>query len=149
MIPGHPIKRFSPFFHPKSLLTFRLFCMCMHTHSSSPPPTQATTALQIPLALPPHTSWPCATTTAPPSINSKSIFCGKPCQNRHAFEIFRFFVHWACTHTTCTTCPLCHHLGQLLACLFAPLCTLACPHSTFCPPPPHPSPPFHTPSSRL
>ncbi len=45
-------------------------------------------------------------------IDSKSIFCGKPCQNRHTFENFRFFVHWACTHTTCTTCPLFCHLGR-------------------------------------
>src|SRR5258705_7158181 len=99
----------------------------MCTHSGSPPPTQAAIALQPQLAHPPPISWPCATTTTPPSIDSKSIFCGKPCQNGHAFEIFRFFMHWACTHTTHTTCPLCHHLGQLLACLCAPLCALSAP----------------------
>src|SRR5260221_1254073 len=65
----------------------------------------AAIALQPQLAHPPPISWPCATTTTPPSINSKSIFRSKPCQNRHTFEIFRFFMHWACTHTTCTT----HH----------------------------------------
>src|SRR5258708_33095935 len=82
-------------------------------------------------------------------INSKLIFHGKPCQNRHAFEIFSFFVHWACTHTTCTTHPLCHHLGQLLAHLCTPLCTLVCPQSTLHAPSTHPCALICTPFSGL
>src|SRR5258708_37687176 len=82
-------------------------------------------------------------------IDSKLIFCSKPCQNRHAFENFRFFMHWACTHTTRTTRPLCCHLGRLLVCLCVPLCTLVHPQCTFHAPSTHPCTPFCAPFSRL
>src|SRR6266436_4232383 len=75
-------------------------------------------------------------------IDSKLIFRSKHCQNRHAFENFQLFMHWACTHTTHTTCPLCCHLGQLPACLCTPLHTLACPQCTLHAPSTHPCAPF-------
>src|SRR5258708_14045625 len=74
-------------------LTFRFSCMHVHLFWF-PPPTWAAIALQTHLAHPPPTSWPCATTPTSSSIDSTSIFCGKPCQNRHAFEnspIFTLF----------------------------------------------------------
>src|SRR5258708_29376354 len=48
-------------------------------------------------------------------IDSKSIFCGKPCQNRHAFEIFNLF----------TVGPHLYHLPIMLSPRVT-TCTLLC-----------------------
>ena len=95
----------------------------MCTCSGSPPPTWAATALQIPLALPPHTSWPCATTTTPPSIDSKSIFfVVSPVKTGTHSKIFDF----SCTGPAPT--PPAHYAvawGDYLG-TFAHLCTPLC-----------------------
>src|SRR5258708_19610224 len=86
-------------------------------------------------------------------INSKSIFHSKPCQNRHTFENFRFFMHWACTHYAITWGNYFHafaHLSTPLHALSAP--SMHLPHTLlllfalhFLPLPP--LSPFHSPSS--
>src|SRR5258708_18190789 len=44
---------------------------------------------------------------------------------------FHSLVHWACTHTTHSTRPLLHHLGQLFVHTHAPLCTFCAMLHTF------------------
>ncbi len=46
------------------------------------------------------------------------------------FSNFHSLVHWACTHTTCSTCPPLHCLGRLFAHTHTPLCTFCAPSCT-------------------
>src|SRR5258707_5413640 len=98
-----------------------------------PPPAWAATALQIQLAHPPSPSWPCATTTTPPPIDSKSIFCSKPCQTgmflTFFFFFFFFFLIFSFFHFGPTPAPPSHYpfpSGRYFHPL-APLCAPSCP----------------------
>src|SRR5258706_1406901 len=117
----------------------------MHTCSSSPPPTWAATALQIPLALPPHTSWPCATITTPLQSTLSRFFAVSPVKTGTHSKIFEFSHLGALgmhpyhpLHLPTTPLPgvtTCAHVCTLLCCvhtLLHRLCTLPCCRHTFC-----------------
>src|SRR5258708_24795962 len=67
--------------------------------------------------------------TTPFPIDTKSIFCGKPCQSRHTFEIFDFS-QWAHTHTTHYAVTWGDHLHTFAH----PCAPSAHPPCTFCTP---------------
>src|SRR5258708_3750457 len=107
----------------------------MHTCSGPPPPTWAATALQIPLALPPHTSWPCATITTPPQSTLSRFFAVSPVKTGTHSKIFDF----SCTGPAPTPpAPPTHYAvawGDYLhtfAHLCAPLHTLSAPSVHLC-----------------
>src|SRR5258708_5080925 len=98
-----------------------------------PPTTQAAIALQTHLAYPPPIPWPCATTTTLPSSTLSRFFVVSPVKTGTLPTFFfprvfsTFFVHWACTHHTCSTRPLCPGFGPICAPFCAPLRTLCAP----------------------
>src|SRR5258708_17589934 len=66
----------------------------------------------------------------PSPIDSKSTFCSKPYQtgmfSKNFDVFFSISLHWACTHHTRTTRPICPGSGPTCAPFCAPPCSLSC-----------------------